>query len=147
MIKACARNQSSQIYADYTISRIDRETRSSLSDRQLNAFRDAIIASQSGSRHQIDCRFTVPLFLARFYVVLLIGRDRRKQTRLQEMRRNQWGNVQLAPVLSFLLISLLISLLWFALFLAMYWLKRELGIDLLENFHLADLLPAGQSNE
>ncbi|GGF62767.1 hypothetical protein [Alteromonas lipolytica] len=147
MKNSAGRNESSRIFADYTISRLAPEIRESLTNRQLNGIREAIFATQSGSHHKVDCRFTVPLFLARYYVVFLVGRDRRKKTRLLEMRRNQSGNIQLAPLMSFLLLSLLICLLWLAVFITLYWLKRELGIDIFENFHLMDLLPRGVVDE
>ncbi len=83
----------------------------------------------------VDLRFTVDLVLARFYLVLFVGKDRRQQ------QRSYWPNSvsrlgnAIAAVLLLLGLNLLISLF---LLLFVYLLKSAAGIDLFPASHLGD---------
>jgi hypothetical protein len=82
----------------------------------------------------VDLRFGVDLLISRFYIVLFVGKDRRRQRRtyFPELVL-KWGN-KLAAVLLLVGVNLVISLvvLMFA-----YLVKSVLGIDLTPG-HLAD---------
>jgi hypothetical protein len=130
-----------EIFADYTMSRLDPVTRSSLTDQQYNAIRDVLVASSADKRHSVDIRVTLPLFFVRYYLVIVAGRDRRRLTRIEELKRSHLGNLPLGASLSLIVITLTVALFWLLLLGALYMLKRELGIDLFSDFHL--LSPTG----
>jgi hypothetical protein len=136
------KSDSAEIFADYTLSRLTPEVRDSLSDEQYNAIRDVLLANDSSKRHAIDIRFSLPLFFARYYLVVVAGRDRRRQTRIEELKRSHLGNLPLGASLSLVVITLTVTLFWGLLIAALYLLKRELGIDLFSEFHLL-VLPEG----
>lgn len=55
--------ESSEVFADFTISRIPHKTLSSLSVEQLNDVRSALVAQSTETRHSLDIRIRLPLFL------------------------------------------------------------------------------------
>ena len=136
---AADNNNSSEIYADFTISRIDADVRESLTPTQLQAIRDALVANQPFKKHAVDLRGTIPLFFARFYFVVLAGRDKRRKTVDKEKHRAFEGNVSFGHLLSLLFLSFIAAMVWAAILLVVYWVKIELGIDLFSNIHLGDL--------
>jgi len=131
---------SSEIYASFTINKIDPEVRASMTDKQINAVYEALIAAEDSKRHSIDIRGTIPLYLAKYYFVFFAGRDKRKQTLLEETIRNNQGNAKsgLSFAISGALILALIVLL--AGGYTAYLLKSELGIDIIPNKHLSDVI-------
>ena len=126
---------SSEIYADFTMSRIDQNVRETMTDTQLEAVREALLANQPYKRHAIDIRGTLPFFIASFYFVILAGRDKRRKTVNKEKRRAFEGNLSMGYVLSILFLSLIGAVVWVAILLVIYWVKRELGIDFFPNTH------------
>ncbi|TNF94378.1 MAG: hypothetical protein EP297_11890 [Gammaproteobacteria bacterium] len=122
------------------MSRIDRVVLDTMTSQQLNAVRDALVANAPYNRHAVDLRGAISLFFARYYFVFLAGRDRRRRTRLQEFQRAHKGNIPLGFVLSFIAISFLIALLWVLVIVVLYWLKREMGIDIFPDMHLLDFI-------
>ena len=136
---AADNNNSSEIYADFTISRIDADVRESLTPTQLQAIRDALLANQPFKKHAVDVRGTIPLFFARFYFVVLAGRDKRRKTVDKEKHRAFEGNVSFGYLLSLLFLSFIAAMVWAAILLVVYWVKIELGIDLFSSIHLGDL--------
>ena len=131
--------ESSQIYADFTISRIDPVVRESLSDEQLKAIRNALLANQPFKKHALDIRGSIPLYFAKYYFVLLAGRDKRRRTQQKEMQRHNRGNLSIGYMLTLLMISFLVAVIWVAAFAGFYWTKNEMGIDFFANFHLMEL--------
>jgi len=84
----------------------------------------------------VDLRFRVDLILSRFYVVLLVGKDRRRQRRqYPQSALNRLGNV-IAAIILLLSLNLAIS---GGLFLAAYLVKSAVGINLLPG-HMGDYL-------
>ncbi|HZG37084.1 MAG TPA: hypothetical protein VEZ50_00260 [Nodosilinea sp.] len=76
----------------------------------------------------IDLRFTIDLLISRYFIVLMVGKDRRRAPRNGPTSRlNQWGNWAAAVVL---LLGFNLALSMSLLMLA-YLLKAALGIDLL----------------
>ncbi len=132
---------SSETFADYTLSRVPRVIRESLTDEQYDAIRASLVARNSDSRHSIDIRLSTPFFFRSYYFVFFAGRDRRTSTHILENER--WAVIPLPLRMGFhyfVSFSLSLVLLGFAFFAA-YKLKLLLGIDLIPNFHLPDLLP------
>jgi len=84
----------------------------------------------------IDLRFIVDLIFIRYFVVLLIGRDTRKQQRQYQVNGiTKFANVVMAIVL-IIAMSLLISSVTI---LIVYLIKSSLGIDLLPG-HITNVL-------
>ncbi|ASC69265.1 hypothetical protein XM38_001920 [Halomicronema hongdechloris C2206] len=84
----------------------------------------------------VDLRFRVDLILSRFYVVLLVGKDRRRQRRhYPQSALNRLGNF-IAAVVLLLSLNLAVS---GGLFLAAYLVKSAVGINLLPG-HMGDYL-------
>ncbi len=126
---------SSEVYADFTISRIDQDVRETMNATQLQAVRDALVANQPYKRHTVDIRGTLPFFFASFYFVILAGRDKRLKTLDKETGRAFEGNLSMGSVLSILFLSFLGAMVWGAILLVGYWVKRELGIDFFPDTH------------
>ena len=112
------------------------KVRASLSPVQLSAIREAISASRPSRKHPIDIRGVIPFFLARYYFVILSGRDRRLHTkRIEEKRR--WLT-SLTGVLILFIIGVVPLILIFVLLL--YLVKSAFGINIMPEMHLKDLL-------
>jgi hypothetical protein len=76
----------------------------------------------------VDLRFSINLVLTRYFIVLLVGQDRRKQPRARNVSPlTRLGNLVAAV---FLLLSLNVTLS-LALLLGVYLVKSALGINLL----------------
>ena len=133
------RNNASQVFAEYTISRIPYSVRSTLSDEQLGAIRDALAAQQSSSKHGLDFRLRVPLFFRAYYFVVLGGRDKRKfvvKLELQRVNRLPKAMVRIFYLLS---VAIVTSGAASAIFLFLYLAKSFLGFDFF-SVHLSDLI-------
>jgi hypothetical protein len=131
---------SSETFADYTLSRVPRVIRESLTDEQYQAIRTSLIARDTDSRHSIDVRLTMPFFFRSYYFVFFGGRDRRASRYVLENER--WALIPLPIKMGFYyLVFFTVSLAVLGLaFIAAYKLKQLIGIDLFPNFHLPDLL-------
>ena len=123
-------------YTHAVIQRINPEIRASLTPAQLSAIEAAIEGGHQRKEHPIDVRLGMPLFFVRYYFVFLVGRDRRLGTQRAEAKRQH--DISISGILLFLIVGLspIILLIIFIL----YALKWALGIDLLPDFHLKDIL-------
>ncbi|WP_287281264.1 hypothetical protein [Okeania sp. SIO2G5] len=110
--------------------------RSSFSKDQLDCIRSLLrSAIPQPSPKLVDLRFDIDLLLSRFYVVLFVGKDRRRQRRSPVPRLlTRIGNVTIAIVL-LIGINLLFSV---CLFIFLYLVKSALSIDLFKGTHLID---------
>ncbi|MBI2951429.1 hypothetical protein HYY27_05005 [bacterium] len=124
-------------FTESVLRRIDPEVRNTLSPAQLEAVREAVSAHQPLKGHPVDVRGIIPLFFARYYFVFLMGRDRRAPTRAIEADRRRKTALLGGGLFFVCAISPLILLA----LLFLYLLKSSLGIDLLPEAHLWDLLP------
>jgi hypothetical protein len=121
--------------ADDIIHRIDPKVRDSLSPAQLSAILGAIGRTEARTSG-IDVRGEIPCYFSRYFFVFIVGRDRRVPVLIKEGFRRQryslMGGVLLACLVSlpFLLLVLLF----------LYLLKYFLGVDLVPDFHLYDIL-------
>jgi hypothetical protein len=121
--------------ADDYLKQINADVRASLTTEQLTAVRAALEAAMPKANPKIvDLRINIDLIIARFYIVLFVGKDRRKNTR---KLTPYGGNVIANRIVAIILLvglNLTISLF---IFLASYLIKSALGVDLFTH-HLRD---------
>lgn len=117
---------------------IDPALRESFTPLQTQAILSLLAeAIPQTSPKLVDLRFSVDLVLSRFYVVLFVGKDRRRQKRsYMPDSVSRWGNIT-AAVLLLIGLNLLLSLF---IFLLLYLLKSAVGVDLFQDSHLGDQL-------
>lgn len=122
---------------DY-LALLDEETRTSFSTHQLDSIRMVLASAiPKPSPKLVDLRFDIDLLLARFYVVLFVGKDRRTKRRSPlPPVLIRIGNVAIAIAIV-VGINLLSSM---GLFLFLYLVKSALSIDLFPGIHLAEQL-------
>ncbi len=124
---------------------LDSEMRSSFTDLQREAVTRLLAeAIPKPGPKLVDLRFWVDWFAYRFYVVLFVGKDRRRRDRpeLSEPMARK-GNAITALML-LIGLNLLISI--FVLLLA-YLIKAAVGYSLLPNSHTADQLQKTQPGQ
>ncbi|MEI6428081.1 MAG: hypothetical protein WCO45_06775 [Pseudanabaena sp. ELA607] len=123
---------------DY-LALIPLEVRQTMTEAQLNAVEQVInMAIPKPVPKLVDLRFDVDLLLTRLFVVLMIGRDRRKVTRKYPITRlNKYLNICLA-ILLIIGLSFLISA---GVILVLYLIKSLIGIDLFPGHITQVLLP------
>ncbi|WP_413162197.1 hypothetical protein ACL6C3_25035 [Capilliphycus salinus ALCB114379] len=123
--------------SEYYLNKINPQILSSLNREQIIAIRE--ILDEAIPKHSpkiVDLRLTVDLIISRFYLVLLVGKERRKGQRDYPVTGiTRIGNL-IAATLLLIGINLLISLF---IFLFLYLIKSALGINLLPG-HLDDVL-------
>jgi len=124
-------------YSENVLRHVPRDVARTLTRQQWDGFRDALRSSAKPSRHAVDVRFVIPLYFARLYFVLLIGKDRRRRVQdiLSERRRRARTHA-VAVFLALVFVALVAFLLLF-----LYALKSAAGINVFPNFHLGDWLP------
>lgn len=123
-------------FTHHLIENLDPKVRDSLTPNQLSAIIDAARASRPETKHLVDLRGVIPLFYSRYYFVFLMGRDRRSAARRTEKQRRRWTSLW-AWTLFLVVASLPVLLVIFTL---LYFLKSSLGIDLLPDQHLTDII-------
>ncbi len=131
-------DQHTDAFTHAVYQKIDADVRATLSPRQVHAIENAIRASKPFQRHPVDVRGVLPCFFARFYFVLLMGRDRRSPVRNKEQRRRQQASIASAMCSVYLLLCALLPLI----FLGLYLIKAWLGIDIFPDAHLSDWFSA-----
>ncbi len=123
---------------DHYLNSIDPILWESFTPEQIAAVRALLeSAIPQPSPKLVDLRFTVDLILSRFYVVLFVGKDRRRQRR--SYLPDRFAKVGNAIAAIVLLIGLNLSVSLF-IFLLLYLIKSAVGIDLFPDSHLADQL-------
>jgi hypothetical protein len=120
-------------FTDNIIRRIDPKIRDTLSTTQVTAIIAAIRNPEK--IRPIDIRGIIPLYFARYFFVLLIGRDKRAVMEREEHMRRQKAS-WLGGILFALLVSLPFLLL---LFVFLYLLKYFAGVDIVPDFHLWEI--------
>lgn len=131
---------SSEIFASFTLSKINRDVLDSMTPEQVEAVRAALLAADEGKRHSFDIRLNFPLYFARYYLVIFAGRDKRKGTLLKEAMRQNKEYTAGGIVMIGLLGLLGFGLLSIAALIAAYFIKSELGIDLIPGQHAEDVI-------
>lgn len=127
----------------HVYNQIPPDIRATFTPSQVTAIENAIRASRPFQKHPVDMRGTIPLYFIRFYFVLLIGRDKRSQTRNKEDVRRRKAALGSAMLSVYLVLSALAPIVLFLL----YILKSALGIDLFEGIHLEDILMISSSDQ
>jgi hypothetical protein len=116
--------------AQRLLGRIPAQTLSTFSGHQIDAIARAV--EPELSTHLIDFRASMPLGFMQLYVAVLVGRERRRTSRLAAESKLHLVRIVVGYLL---LLSLLISaVLGFAIIL--YCIKSVLGIDLLPGHSL-----------
>ncbi len=123
-------------YTHAVMQRISPGIRASFSPAQMSAIEEAIRGGRIKKEHPIHVRLSLPLLFARYYLVVLIGRDRRLGTQRAEAKRKH--TLSVSGVLLFLFLT--VSPVLVIIMLILYALKTTLGIDLVPEWHLKDLL-------
>jgi len=131
---------SSEIFASFTLSKIDRKVLESMSSEQIEAVRGALLAADREKRHQIDIRLNIPMYFARYYFVLFAGRDKRKGTLLKEAMRQNKDHKRGSVAMLSLLILLGMFVITFIAVITAYFMKSEFGIDIMPGQHAEDLI-------
>jgi hypothetical protein len=121
-------------YTQHTLSNIKPEVFKTLNLVQLEAIRQAISANAPFRQHPIDIRIALPLFFVKFYLVFLVGQDRRSDTRARESLRRTAVRGMIFILILYGLVALSIPLI----FLMLYALKSLMGIDIFPDQHLRD---------
>ncbi len=129
-------NKNIDAFTNHIINNIDFKVLNSLSSEQLSSIKDAIRAGRPQKKHAIDIRGIVNLFFAKYYFVLLMGRDRRLSTEAVEEERRDKVAI-LGNILFFIFI--LFAFLLLAI-IALYFFKVFLGIDLVPGKHMGGLI-------
>jgi len=131
------KNYRDRTVEDY-LDTIEPEILQSFHPQQLHAVKQVLEAAiPKPSPKIVDLRFGVDLVISRFYVVLFVGKDRRRKRRkFISEKVSRVGNA-IATILLLIGLNLLISAL---LFLSLYLVKSALGVDFFPNEHLGDKL-------
>ena len=126
-------------YVTSVLDRMDPHVRASLSESQRHELVKALVVSRRA--HTLDVRGVLPLYFARYYLVFQFGRDRRlERHRIEQERRLR---AILAGNVVFFIVA--ISPLIVLALIGLYFFKAALGIDLLPDFHLPNLLMPGRN--
>jgi hypothetical protein len=134
---ASAPAEEKDTFTFHVMQRIPGEVRAALTPAQMALIQKAIYESRPGQNHALDARITLPLFFAKFYLVLQAGRDRRSSTRRAEDRRKKIADKAFDWTVFAILLFNAIQIL----FLILYAFKTVMGINLMPHDHLLDLLP------
>jgi len=116
---------------DTFLQKLSPEILGSLSEEQLTAIREMLAeALPKSSPKLVDIRWRINLIFAQYYIVFLVGRDRRQQKRYRFLSNiTKVGNT-----ITYALLVILV-LLMFA-----YTLKSFVGIDIFPDKHLDDFI-------
>jgi hypothetical protein len=120
------------------MTNINRETYADSTDPSAESMELPMPSAQQQRPKLIDIRFSVDLVVTRFYVVLMVGKDRRDQRRSHAVKGfTKFGNT-IAAILLLLGANLTISAF---IVLSFYLIKSMLGINLMPG-HFAEYLKA-----
>lgn len=122
----------------YYLERLDPAMLDSFTPQQLSAIVGILTeAIPQSSPKIVDLRFAIDLIISRFYFVILVGKDRRRQKRKYIPQGVAKVGNAIAVLVLLLGLNVLLSL---TLILLFYLLKTILGIDLMPDSHLSDFL-------
>ncbi len=122
---------------DY-LNQIDPDILSSFNSKQVAVIKTLLkTAIPKQSPKIVDLRLTIDLIFSRFYLVIFVGKERRRGQREYPVRKiTRFGNI-VAATLLLIGINLMISLF---IFLVLYLIKSALKIDLFPGGSLIDWL-------
>lgn len=123
--------------ADYYLKQMDAKVHDSLTPEQLAAVQAALeSAMPKPIPKMVDLRINIDLIVSRFYIVLFVGKDRRKSQRSHTASGFTAVANRIAAIFMLVGLNLTISLF---IFLVAYLVKSALGINLFSS-HLSDYL-------
>lgn len=123
--------------ADYFVERMDTNVRESFTPEQLAEIRTAVQAAMPQPAPKIvDLRVNIDLLISRFYIVLFVGKERRKNPRPYSASGFTAFANRIAAIILLVGLNLTISLF---IFLVAYLIKSALGVNLFTS-HLSDYL-------
>ncbi|PZO36886.1 MAG: hypothetical protein DCF19_20370 [Pseudanabaena frigida] len=122
---------------EYYMHQIPLYVLEKLNEDEIDSIRSVIYTAVPKSTPKlIDLRFVVDLIVTRYFVVLMIGRDIRKQQRQYPIK----GITKIANTIAAILLIIAMSLLISAVtILILYLIKSALGIDLFKG-HINEVL-------
>lgn len=122
---------------DY-LARVPAELLAGFSEQQQQVIQSIVISAIPKPAPKIvDLRFTINLLFSRFYIVLFVGKDRRRSRRRHVPAGvSRIGNIIVAI---FLLVGANLCASFF-IFMALYLLKSWVGINVFKELHLIDVL-------
>ncbi len=125
-----------QYYLNSYLERIPASVKQSWGTDQHQAVEEAFrLVMPKPSPKIVDLRITLNLLFSKFYIVLLMGKEKRSNKRKYVPQGfSRIGN-WIAGFTILITINLAISLV---IFMAMYYLKCSLGINIFEKDHLID---------
>ncbi|MCG8670878.1 MAG: hypothetical protein MI867_15815 [Pseudomonadales bacterium] len=132
-------DQYTDAFTHHVYQQIDPKVRVTFTPSQVTAIENAIRASRPYQKHPIDMRGVIPLYFLRVYFVLLMGRDKRSQTRNKEEFRRKKAAMGSALASMYAVICMMLPVL----LLVLYTIKAVVGIDFFEGIHLSDFLGWG----
>lgn len=111
----------------YYLQKINPNILNSFNPQQLDAVNSIIEELlPKPSPKIVDLRFVVDLIITRFYVVILVGKERRQTQRQYFPRKfSKFGNIIMASMI-LIALNLLITC---GIFIFIYLIKSSLGID------------------
>lgn len=112
------------------IKNIPAEVRGTFSPQQKESLILAIVKARSKSHHLVDARITIPFFYKRFYVVFLLGKNRRRKIRQVLIERRQKNSLVSGLILMMMIILNTTSLATLGLGVVFYIIQSALGINL-----------------
>lgn len=119
---------------------LPRDVRLSFTKRQVESLHQAFQRERWRSRHLVDVRFAIPLYLARLYAVVLVGKDRRRTSQNTASEYRQTASTLIKVLLLFGFVLVFSAVVLVAGFFFLYVLKSGLGINLFPDRHLSDFL-------
>ena len=127
-------DQYTDAFTYHVYNQIDPKIRATFTPTQVTAIENAIRASKPFQKHPVDMRGTFPLYFMRVYFVILMGRDKRTQTRNKEEKRKHKAAMGSALLSVYFILSLLTPVILALLYL----LKSFLGVDIFPEMHVQD---------
>ena len=127
-------------FVNNVMSNMTEEMQASFTDKQAEALVTALSKAYNKTNHYVDLRFSIHLFFARYYVVLLMVKDHRERIRNLVLARRKQARVTTTTLLiGTLIVNVFIVMLVLA-FCTLYFIKYCVGIDIFSEKHLLDFL-------
>ncbi len=127
-------------YTHAVLQKLGVDTLNSFTEEQRQKLIESISACRPLQKHPVDLRGVISLFFVRFYFVILMGRDRRKQTKQVEVHRRKTTGIAGGIASGIFTVTLVALILFVVFFILAYGLKSAMGINIFPEKHLCDFL-------
>ncbi|CEO41380.1 conserved hypothetical protein [Photobacterium kishitanii] len=117
--------QAQQVVIERVINSIPAEIVDSFNSEQRIAIEESIVINSYNNNHCVDFRPTIGIGRWRYYVVFLLGKDRRKASRHQS---------SITTIIKVLLVTFGLCFMFISAVLTLYLIKSALGIDIFKHF-------------